>query len=70
MNLLPDHLVDVLLDAAAMGIVRVQRDSLSIEVTTRFALIGSMNPEEGGLRPQFLDRFGLCGCHSAARSER
>lgn len=59
-NLLPDHLVDVLLDAAAMGIVRVQRDSLSVEATAHFALIGSMNPEEGGLRPQFLDRFGLC----------
>lgn len=59
-NLLPEHLVDVLLDAAAMGVVRVQRDSLSAETPARFALIGSMNPEEGGLRPQFLDRFGLC----------
>ena len=59
-NLLPDHLVDVLLDAAAMGIVRVQRDSLSAEAPARFALVGSMNPEEGQLRPQFLDRFGLC----------
>lgn len=59
-NLLPDHLVDVLLDAAAMGVVRVQRDSLSAEQSARFALIGSMNPEEGQLRPQFLDRFGLC----------
>lgn len=59
-NLLPDHLVDVLLDAAAMGVVRVQRDALSAEAPARFALIGSMNPEEGNLRPQFLDRFGLC----------
>ncbi|RJF72194.1 VWA domain-containing protein [Deinococcus cavernae] len=59
-NLLPDHLVDVLLDVAAMGVVRVQRDSLSAEAAARFALVGSMNPEEGGLRPQFLDRFGLC----------
>ncbi|WP_291424615.1 VWA domain-containing protein [Deinococcus sp.] len=59
-NLLPDHLVDVLLDAAAMGVVRVQRDGLSAEAPARFALIGSMNPEEGQLRPQFLDRFGLC----------
>lgn len=59
-NLLPDHLVDVLLDAAAMGVVRVQRDSLSAEAPARFALVGSMNPEEGQLRPQFLDRFGLC----------
>lgn len=59
-NLLPDHLVDVLLDAAAMGVVRVQRDGLSAEAPARFALVGSMNPEEGTLRPQFLDRFGLC----------
>lgn len=59
-NLLPDHLVDVLLDAAAMGVVRVQRDALSAEQPARFALVGSMNPEEGQLRPQFLDRFGLC----------
>ncbi|MFC4638206.1 VWA domain-containing protein [Deinococcus hohokamensis] len=59
-NLLPDHLVDVLLDAAAMGIHRVQRDGLSLEQAARFALVGSMNPEEGALRPQFLDRFGLC----------
>ena len=59
-NLLPDHLVDVLLDAAALGVVRVQRDSLSAEQPARFALVGSMNPEEGRLRPQFLDRFGLC----------
>ncbi|MFC4425122.1 VWA domain-containing protein [Deinococcus navajonensis] len=59
-NLLPDHLVDVLLDAAAMGVHRVQRDGLNVEQAARFALVGSMNPEEGGLRPQFLDRFGLC----------
>ncbi len=59
-NLLPDHLVDVLLDAAAMGVVRVQRDHLSADEPARFALVGSMNPEEGQLRPQFLDRFGLC----------
>lgn len=59
-NLLPDHLVDLLLDAAAQGVARVQRDNLSAEMPARFALIGSMNPEEGSLRPQFLDRFGLC----------
>ncbi|UQN08584.1 VWA domain-containing protein [Deinococcus sp. QL22] len=59
-NLLPDHLVDLLLDASAMGVVRVQRDTLSAEQPARFALVGSMNPEEGQLRPQFLDRFGLC----------
>ncbi|WP_084045810.1 VWA domain-containing protein [Deinococcus hopiensis] len=59
-NLLADHLVDVLLDVAAMGVNRVQRDGLSAEHSARLALVGSMNPEEGGLRPQFLDRFGLC----------
>ncbi|MDV6375743.1 VWA domain-containing protein [Deinococcus arenicola] len=59
-NLLPDHLVDVLLDAAALGVVRVERDGLSASSRADFALVGSMNPEEGGLRPQFLDRFGLC----------
>ncbi|BDP40082.1 magnesium chelatase [Deinococcus aetherius] len=59
-NLLADHLVDVLLDVAAMGVNRVQRDGLSAEHPARLALVGSMNPEEGGLRPQFLDRFGLC----------
>ncbi|MFW8627160.1 VWA domain-containing protein [Deinococcus sp. ME38] len=59
-NLLPDHLVDVLLDAAAMGVHRVERDGLSVTAPARFALVGSMNPEEGRLRPQFLDRFGLC----------
>ncbi|TDE85007.1 VWA domain-containing protein [Deinococcus sp. S9] len=59
-NLLADYLVDVLLDVAAMGVNRVQRDGLSAEHPARLALVGSMNPEEGSLRPQFLDRFGLC----------
>jgi magnesium chelatase subunit D len=59
-NLLPDHLVDVLLDVAAMGVNRVQREGLSVEHEAVFALVGTMNPEEGSLRPQFLDRFGLC----------
>jgi magnesium chelatase subunit D len=58
-NLLPDHLVDVLLDAAASGINRVERDGISHEHPSRFVLAGSMNPEEGDLRPQLLDRFGL-----------
>lgn len=58
-NLLPDHLVDVLLDAAAMGINSVQREGLSITHAARFTLIGTMNLEEGDLRPQLLDRFGL-----------
>ncbi len=58
-NLLPDHLVDVLLDAAAMGVNRVQREGLSVQHPTHIALIGTMNPEEGEIRPQLLDRFGM-----------
>ncbi len=58
-NLLPDHLVDVLLDAAAMGVNSVQREGLSVAHPARFTLIGTMNLEEGDLRPQLLDRFGL-----------
>jgi magnesium chelatase subunit D len=58
-NLLPDHLVDVLLDAAASGRHRVEREGLSINHPAQFVLIGTMNPEEGELRPQLLDRFGL-----------
>jgi len=58
-NLLHDHLVDLLLDAAAMGRVSVERDGVSVEYAARFVLIGTMNPEEGELRPQLLDRFGL-----------
>lgn len=58
-NLLPDHLVDVLLDVAASGINRVEREGVSHAHPSRFVLVGSMNPEEGDLRPQLLDRFGL-----------
>ncbi|MGH9843216.1 MAG: ABC transporter substrate-binding protein [Blastocatellia bacterium] len=58
-NLLPDHLVDVLLDAVAMGINRVEREGVSFTHEARVILIGTMNPEEGELRPQLLDRFGL-----------
>ena len=58
-NLLPDHLVDILLDAAAMGRVHIERDGVSHSYESRFVLIGTMNPEEGELRPQLLDRFGL-----------
>ncbi|GAA3592737.1 magnesium chelatase subunit D family protein [Kineosporia mesophila] len=58
-NLLHDHLVDVLLDAAAMGRVHIERESISITHASRFVLVGTMNPEEGELRPQLLDRFGL-----------
>ena len=58
-NLLADHLVDVLLDVAASGINVVERDGISHRHAARFILIGTMNPEEGELRPQLLDRFGL-----------
>ncbi len=58
-NLLHDHLVDLLLDAAAMGRSTVERDGISLSHQAKFALIGTMNPEEGELRPQLLDRFGL-----------
>jgi magnesium chelatase subunit D len=58
-NLLPDHLVDALLDAAASGVARVERDAVSVEHEARFMLVGTMNVEEGELRPQLLDRFGL-----------
>src|ERR1700712_792636 len=58
-NLLPDHLVDALLDAAASGEVTVERDGVSVVQEARFLLVGTMNPEEGELRPQLLDRFGL-----------
>jgi magnesium chelatase subunit D len=58
-NLLPDHLVDVLLDVATSGINVVERDGVSHAHEARFVLVGSMNPEEGELRPQLLDRFGL-----------
>jgi len=58
-NLLHDHLVDIMLDAAAMGRVHIERDGVSHSHDARFVLIGTMNPEEGELRPQLLDRFGL-----------
>jgi magnesium chelatase subunit I len=59
-NLLDDHIVDVLLDAAAMGQNTVEREGVSVSHPARFILVGTMNPEEGDLRPQLLDRFGLC----------
>ncbi len=59
-NLLDDHLVDLLLDAAAMGVNTVEREGVSYTHPARFILVGTMNPEEGELRPQLLDRFGLC----------
>ncbi len=59
-NLLDDHVVDLLLDAAAMGVNVVEREGISFRHPSRFILIGTMNPEEGDLRPQLLDRFALC----------
>ena len=59
-NLLDDHLVDVLLDAAASGVNTLEREGISFSHPSRFVLVGTMNPEEGELRPQLLDRFGLC----------
>jgi Mg-chelatase subunit ChlI len=59
-NLLDDHLVDALLDAAAMGVNTVERESISVSHPARFTLVGTMNPEEGELRPQLPARFGLC----------
>jgi len=58
-NLLDDHVVDVLLDSAAMGVNMVEREGISFTHPARFILVGTMNPEEGELRPQLLDRFAL-----------
>ncbi|MBN1380346.1 MAG: ATP-binding protein [Deltaproteobacteria bacterium] len=59
-NLLDDHIVDLLLDSAAMGVNTVEREGVSFTHPAKFILAGTMNPEEGDLRPQLLDRFGLC----------
>ncbi|HEX6757253.1 MAG TPA: magnesium chelatase subunit D family protein [Propionibacteriaceae bacterium] len=69
-NLLHDHLVDLLLDAAAMGHSTVERDGVSVAHAARLILIGTMNPEEGELRPQLLDRFGLTVEITAPRDPR
>src|SRR5690606_4849552 len=58
-NLLDDHVADVLLDSAAMGVNIVEREGISVAHPSRFILVGTMNPEEGEIRPQLLDRFGL-----------
>jgi magnesium chelatase subunit I len=58
-NLLDDHIVDVLLDSAAMGVNTIEREGVSFSHPARFILVGTMNPEEGDLRPQLLDRFGM-----------
>ncbi|MHA7683940.1 ATP-binding protein [Cupriavidus sp. PET2-C1] len=72
-NLLPDHLVDQLLDVAASGVNVVERDGVSHQHEARFVLVGTMNPEEGELRPQLLDRFGLSlaleNCTDAAQRQ-
>jgi magnesium chelatase subunit D len=65
-NLLPDHLADTLLDAAATGVTTVEREGFSAVQEARFVLMGSMNPEEGSLRPQLLDRFALVADIAAA----
>ncbi len=67
-NLLPDHLMDIILDAAATGQYRLEREGISSSYAARFILVGSMNPEEGWLRPQLLDRFGLAVHVSAISS--
>jgi len=66
-NLLSDHIVDILLDAAAMGVNYVEREGISVSHPAAFILVGTMNPEEGELRPQLLDRFGLAVDVQAAR---
>ncbi|KJY36868.1 magnesium chelatase, partial [Streptomyces sp. NRRL S-444] len=66
-NLLHDHLIDLLLDAAAMGASYVEREGVSVRHAARFLLVGTMNPEEGELRPQLLDRFGLTVQVAASR---
>ena len=58
-NLLDDHLTDILLDSAAMGVNTVEREGISVSHPSKFILVGTMNPEEGEIRPQLLDRFGL-----------
>ncbi|MDR0509197.1 MAG: AAA family ATPase [Candidatus Methanoplasma sp.] len=68
-NLLDDHLVDLLLDAAAMGVNFIEREGVSYSHPSKFILIGTMNPEEGDLRPQLLDRFGLMVDVEAERDE-
>ncbi len=73
-NLLEDHIVDILLDSAAMGVNVVEREGVSFRHGARFILVGTMNPEEGDLRPQLEDRFGLCadvdpGSDAAERAE-
>ena len=69
-NLLPDHLVDILLDAAAMGVNVVEREGISYSHPSKFILVGTMNPDEGELRPQLQDRFALCAAVLGIKDER
>lgn len=69
-NLLEDHIVDLLLDSAAMGVNTVEREGISFVHPARFMLVGTMNPEEGDLRPQLLDRFGLCVSVTSLRDKK
>lgn len=68
-NLLPDHLVDILLDAAAMGVNVVEREGISYSHPSKFILVGTMNPDEGELRPQLQDRFALCAAVLGIKDE-
>ena len=68
-NLLPDHLVDILLDAAAMGVNVVEREGISYSHPSNFILVGTMNPDEGELRPQLQDRFALCAAVKGLKDE-
>ena len=68
-NLLPDHLVDIFLDAAAMGINVVEREGISYSHPSKFILVGTMNPDEGELRPQLQDRFALCAAVQGIKDE-
>lgn len=68
-NLLEDHIVDLLLDSAAMGVNTVEREGISFTHPARFILVGTMNPEEGELRPQLMDRFGLCAESGSIREK-
>ena len=69
-NLLDDHVVDLLLDSAAMGMNIIEREGISFSHPARFILVGTMNPEEGDLRPQLLDRFALCVDMRGIRDQR
>ncbi|MBL1197854.1 MAG: AAA domain-containing protein [Nostoc sp. GBBB01] len=68
-NLLDDHIVNIILDVTSTGILEVQRDSQDKQLSVSFILVGTMNPEEGGLRPQLLDRFGLMVSVTAEANE-